>query len=213
MCHKPRLIIKADDDFFYDLYAISHYFYNNLAQDSQFLGGEAIACPLITKSRVFRDFSPSRVSKWAVSEDDLPSSRLRNNKYYPLYCHGCLYLLTPATARKLLKFVEQEPHYISVDDAWITGLVAKEATIAHIVMENVLTFNSNTFLQSKKQQSLTSYHPDLMVGPMSVSAGFILQSRSKWCWIHKCKNNIYNKISDRNRNPENVASQSTDIPD
>ena len=188
----PEFIVKADDDFFYDLYELFHFFHEKLVNSKAFMSGNAIACQLIPKSRVFRDFtSTKRISKWAVTEESLPSSRLIKKKFYPPYCHGCLYLLTPATAVKLLEFVSQEPHYISVDDAWVTGLVAREANISHIAMESVLTFSESQFLKAKKNQNTVEYNRDYIVGPLSPRTGYILQSRARWCWIHKCRNNIY----------------------
>jgi hypothetical protein len=64
--------------------------------------GPLLACQLYRKGVIYRDPADPVSGRWAVSQEELPSSRAvhytgSKADYFPPYCTGCFYILTPHT--------------------------------------------------------------------------------------------------------------------
>ena len=94
ICPQAKLIVKTDDDYFIDIYGI-HHFSKELLSNPGFVNGSVLACPMLLNSVVFRDFENKVFGRWAITHEELPSSRIQkwrregsNNDNYPPYCAG-----------------------------------------------------------------------------------------------------------------------------
>ena len=93
-CTEAKIIVKTDDDYFIDIYAI-HHLSNDFLANPRFQDGSLLACPMLTNNIVFRDLNNKETGRWVISQEELPSSRLQkwhrresNNDNYPPYCTG-----------------------------------------------------------------------------------------------------------------------------
>ena len=94
-CPQAKLIVKTDDDYFVDIYGIHHLSKALLSSNQRFQNGSLLACPMFTNNVVYRDPGNSWSGRWALSQEELPSSRLQKWKkkgsrqdFYPPYCTG-----------------------------------------------------------------------------------------------------------------------------
>ena len=66
------------------------------------------------------------------------------------------------------------------------GLVAHEANISHISMDQYLTQNPDRLIYLKSLQSSDEYNVDVMAGPVaSEDVATKLQDQARYCWIKK----------------------------
>ena len=93
-CPQAKLVVKTDDDYFIDIYGV-HHLSKELQSNPTFEGGGLLACPMIVNSIVWRDPKNKESGRWAITQEELPSSRLKewrkpgmSNDYYPPYCTG-----------------------------------------------------------------------------------------------------------------------------
>ena len=100
ICPQAKLIVKTDDDYFVDIYGI-HHLSKELLSNPGFVNGSVLACPMLLSSVVFRDFENEISGQWAITQEELPSSKVQKWKkkglpldFYPPYCTGRNLLIT-----------------------------------------------------------------------------------------------------------------------
>jgi len=193
-CPQAKLVAKTDDDYFVDLYQVMKVSSSlQLTTKPKFL-----ACHLFTRNTIFRNFGDPIAGRWAVTQEELPSSQAihypPNLKidFYPPYCTGCFYMLTPATADALLAQSTKMP-YLFIDDAWVTGFLASKANISHTALSGLLTHNPRRLLLLKAIQHPELFHKDVVTGPTERNplVGILLERQARWCYQHRCKNQVY----------------------
>jgi len=118
-CEQAEFIVKTDDDMFIDLYGVYHITRQYLTQQ-KYLQDEFIFCPTHDGMGIIRD----PASKWYASYEDVSKEEAPGN-IYPAYCTGWIYILNPGTAKKLAE-VAQTTKFFWIDDAWVTGILAKK---------------------------------------------------------------------------------------
>ena len=58
--------------------------------------------------------------------EEIPANETR----YPPYCTGALYLASPAAVRRLVRAAATQ-RYVRIEDAWVTGLLARVEGLHH----------------------------------------------------------------------------------
>ena len=126
--------------------------------------------------------------RWGVSSAEIPA----NLTHYPPYCLGALYLASPATARRLARAATTQ-HFFRLEDAWVTGLLAKAEGLTHTQLFPGWTEFPARLLLHKAVQSPAAYQPDLLGGAVgnNRNLSLALASKAEWCWRNSCYNNIY----------------------
>ncbi|CAJ0955616.1 unnamed protein product, partial [Mesorhabditis belari] len=114
-CKEVKLIVKMDDDILPNIFWIFMDLKLGKIHTNRTFTGVNFAGP------VFRDIgSPWYVAKEAHPEDNWES-----------YCSGPAFFQSADMTTDLVKQAEQHEHYVSVDDAWVTGTLAKEIGAHH----------------------------------------------------------------------------------
>ena len=182
-CEQAEFIVKTDDDMFIDLYATYHITRQYLAHP-KYLENELIMCPTWYGAPILRD--PN--SKWYVSYDDIS----KDEKDFPVYCTGWIYILNPGTARKLAE-VAQTTKFFWIDDTWVTGYLAKELGIGHVDLREFFVMELEKILLMKSAQNPEIYHRDYLAAPNArdFEISHTLHKHAEWCYKNKCNNNMY----------------------
>ena len=107
-CNNTMYILKADDDVYLNVHSILNVLKGAKTQN------------LILGSRNVRS-TVRRYGQWKVSYRDYP------HPFFPPYCSGCTYILSSDMAGKLYHMSQssQSPAFISIEDVYITGLLAE----------------------------------------------------------------------------------------
>ncbi|CAJ0931437.1 unnamed protein product, partial [Mesorhabditis belari] len=114
-CQKTKWIVHLDDDALLDIHSLIDFFENKKVFDSN-----TLYCMAISYNQTLVVRNP--YSKWFVSEDAYPLD------FYPKYCAGAAYIL-PQKALYLMDEAIKGMEYITVDDAFITGIVREAVGI------------------------------------------------------------------------------------
>ncbi|CAK9294341.1 unnamed protein product [Gordionus sp. m RMFG-2023] len=93
---------------------------------------DIIICSIMVNSPVLRDNS----SKWYVPTNDYAGT------FYEPYCSGWVLILTPPTAYKLHKAYFTQP-YLFVDDAHVTGKLARMAGTVMVTIHDTVHLEDN----------------------------------------------------------------------
>ncbi|ESO95791.1 hypothetical protein LOTGIDRAFT_95799, partial [Lottia gigantea] len=104
-CPNVRYILKTDDDTMVNVFNMMEYL-SKANPLKNFL-----YCRVFPKSRPFRS-----INKWRVNFTEYPFS------FYPSYCAGFAYLMTPDVAVQFLK-VSKYVKFYWIDDVFITGIL------------------------------------------------------------------------------------------
>ena len=111
-CSKAKYFIKSDDDMVI-----------NFPHLLQFLNrgkfNKSIVGPVFERNQVFRH------GAWKVSLKEFPL------QFYPPYVGGSAYVITMDILRSLLEASQYYP-YFAIDDAYITGILAKRVRAMHV---------------------------------------------------------------------------------
>ena len=88
--------------------------------------------------------------------------------------------------------------YFWIDDIWVTGYLAAKVGIEHLNMVRYWTTSMEQMLLMKSLQNPSLFHHDFVSGPMfrDYKIAMAMEQRAKWCYMHQCKNNIYNPAHD-----------------
>ncbi|XP_037798244.1 beta-1,3-galactosyltransferase 1-like [Penaeus monodon] len=186
-CKGAKYIVKTDDDVFINIFALDR-FLNHAAQavdrqrgtesskqqkeeksgkspenkessSGKTLLEEAskrlkrarpeIQCLVWEGMTVLRD----KKSKWYVDQ------REYGNRTYPPYCSGNAFLMTWSTAHALLHASTTTP-FLWVDDAYLTGVLAKAAKVNFVKRNSLYELNGNKFVESLiKGEKVFLHHP------------------------------------------------------
>ncbi|XP_023330623.1 beta-1,3-galactosyltransferase 1 isoform X2 [Eurytemora carolleeae] len=185
-CEQADFVVKTDDDMFIDLYA-TYFFTRQYLKSPQYVGNSFLLCPVWHGMPVLRETN----SKWYVSYDDLSKEEAPGN-YYPPYCSGWIYILTPGTAGRLAD-VAGKAKFLWIDDAWVTGYLVKELKFKHLDMMRFFNMGMEKGLLFKSIQNPEIYHKDFLAVPSSrnFEIAYTLNAHARWCYVNKCFNNIY----------------------
>ena len=113
-------------------------------------------------------------NEWiAASEDDV----------YPDRCAGWIYILNPTTAAALVEAAQKVP-FLWIDDAWVTGYLARYLNITHQDISKYWIESSNHLLFHKSAQSPAFYHPDIISGPNDRNMILSVDLHEKARWRH-----------------------------
>ena len=88
--------------------------------------------------------------------------------------------------------------YFWIDDIWVTGFLAAKGGIKHLDMVRYWTTYMEQLLMMKSLQNPSLFHHDFVSGPLfrDYRIAMALEQRARWCYIHQCKNNIYDPAHD-----------------
>jgi len=185
-CEQAEFIVKTDDDMFIDLYGVYHITRQYLTQQ-KYLQDEFIFCPTHDGMGIIRD----PASKWYASYEDVSKEEAPGN-IYPAYCTGWIYILNPGTAKKLAE-VAQTTKFFWIDDAWVTGILAKKLGIEHVRLNEYFVMLNEKILLSKSIQNPEIYNKDFLAtyNAQNYELTYTLHQHAEWCYRNKCNNNIY----------------------
>ena len=101
---------------------------------------------------------------------------------------GCFYLLSATIASRLLEVARWE-RAIPIEDAWVTGLLAAEAGVAHRDISHLLTRNPTRLTITKAVQNTNTFSRDLLAGPTERRGdrATLAASQAAWGWRHKVR--------------------------
>ncbi|XP_076042310.1 uncharacterized protein LOC143026181 [Oratosquilla oratoria] len=113
-CSHVPWTFKADDDILVD-----DFLFDKKIKDIETLGvGNQFYCYVHQNSEVLRE------GKWGVHRDEFPEDQ------YPPYCEGPMWFM-PTTIVPRLLAAAQATNFLRIEDAYITGLVARQSGIGH----------------------------------------------------------------------------------
>lgn len=112
-CAEAEFILKVDDDTFVNVPMMIDYVINRDYWEKTIMGY------INHKPFPFRYYT-----KWQVSWEEYPYFR------YPSYVSGNIYLLLTLTAQELLDVAKYLP-YVSMEDVYVTGILAEVARTKH----------------------------------------------------------------------------------
>lgn len=184
-CLGAKYIVKTDDDVFVNIFALDRFLNHAVQAAERVRGGtesskkeksgegpeskesgsgktlleEAskrlkrarpeIQCLVWEGMTVLRD----KKSKWYVDP------REYSNRTYPPYCSGNAFLMTWSTAHALLHASTVTP-FLWVDDAYLTGVLAKAAKVTFVKRNSLYELNGNKFVESLiKGEKVFLHHP------------------------------------------------------
>lgn len=127
-CKATKFVLKTDDDAFVNVFSLLHH----LAElDEAGLAKDLFLCRLLGHMPVLRQ------GKWGIPREDYPET------HYPPYCSGLAFVLSMDVAVALHAASYRTP-FFWVDDAWLTGMVAKEAGVAQIQTSSLYDLNKDS---------------------------------------------------------------------
>lgn len=183
-CQGAKYIVKTDDDVFVNIFALDRFLNHathaaegqrgsteNARQLKEEKSGKdskgAKALLLEDASRRMKRARPEiqclvwegmtvlrdKKSKWYVDP------REYGNRTYPPYCSGNAFLMTWSTAHALLHASTTTP-FLWVDDAYLTGVLAKAGKVSFVKRNSLYELNGNKFVESLiKGEKVFLHHP------------------------------------------------------
>lgn len=115
-CSHAKMILKADDDAFVNMFVLLRHLQSRLKHGSY--GQRTLACNAWYKSKVDRN------GKWAVSVAE------RRHPFWPTFCQGLAYIMSPDVVSALYTISFDVP-YLWMDDVYVTGFLAMKLGIQH----------------------------------------------------------------------------------
>ncbi|XP_076042123.1 uncharacterized protein LOC143026019 [Oratosquilla oratoria] len=114
-CSHVPWIFKADDDIL-----LNDFLLNEKINDIETLGvRQQFYCSIHPNSAV------QRKGRWNVLPEEFPENK------YPTYCDGPMWFMPTNLVPRLLT-VAQTTNFLHIEDAYVTGLLAREAGIGHV---------------------------------------------------------------------------------
>lgn len=125
--HKPKLVVKADDDVFIEIYHLFYFvsaIYGESPQDS-------LICDVIPAGT-----TPQKAGKWMDNSYEFLTDT------YPKYCSGSAYLITPSLIPKFLKASSSISKFW-IDDIYVTGMLREALGISPFYLNLRYTYDPN----------------------------------------------------------------------
>ncbi|KAK7072114.1 hypothetical protein SK128_014352 [Halocaridina rubra] len=150
-CMHPQWILKSDDDMIINVFGLTAYldFYSKQEAISK-QEPNKIMCAVWWGMPVLRG---KGCAKWCVTDEEWPE------KTYPAYCSGSAFVIPTREAPKLYH-AYFHARFLWVDDAYISGVLAKEAGVKHKPLHSL--YELNHFLIEKnlvRGNRLFCHHP------------------------------------------------------
>ncbi|UXI16608.1 hypothetical protein NH340_JMT02552 [Sarcoptes scabiei] len=189
-CSEGKYILKIDDDAFLDPFALAKSL-NKIFQSTSNAYRNLIGCSLFPNNTM-----PKRKGKWSIDSDIYPY------RYYPSYCSGVGYLQTFDVAFDLFNAAHQIDFIprISIDDVFVTGLVAKSLKNLRPIRLNELYMYDIDLLEKwldDRNKSLPKHIWIYDIGSVSIQRWqFLMQklwNKTKDIWTNSCSSKINEK--------------------
>ncbi|XP_047490635.1 beta-1,3-galactosyltransferase 1-like [Penaeus chinensis] len=151
-CLQAEWILKSDDDMIINVFGLVDY----LNLYSKWLASHDEGPPKMIMCAVWWGMPVLRgtgCAKWCVTEEEWPE------KSYPTYCSGSAFVIPTHLAPKLYHAYFHAP-FLWVDDAYISGVLPKQAGIKHRPIHSL--YELNHFLMAKNVihgNRLFCHHP------------------------------------------------------
>lgn len=134
-CLQAKYIVKADDDMFVNIFALTEYLLPQIYKKEK-----VIMCSLKENRTSVIVRNPK--SKWYV-----PEYILKNQTHYPTFCSGYTALFSSDLVPELYKYSYTSP-YFSVDDAYLFGMVLGQIKGVHYEdISSLLSLNLKSGLE------------------------------------------------------------------
>ena len=87
-------------------------------------------------------------------------------------------------------------------------MLADKAGITHLPLSEYLTHNPARLRFLKAAQNTAVYNLDLLAGPTKreMERAMELEEKAKWCYVHRCYNNIYYREEKKTEAMLNIAN-------
>ncbi|KAK4326218.1 hypothetical protein Pmani_003252 [Petrolisthes manimaculis] len=158
-CPGPTWVLKSDDDMIINIFALSSYLqYITTPMMSSVshqhsvtpLPNNRIMCAVWYGMPVLRG---TGCAKWCVTEEEWP------HKTFPTYCSGSAFVFPNNVTRRLYHAYFHAP-FLWVDDAYITGVLSREAGIGHHPIHSLYELNHQLIEQNLvKGNRIFCHHP------------------------------------------------------
>lgn len=149
-CSQANFVIKMDDDIVVNVDRIPKLLemFSNNKQDS-FIAGY-----------ILRNMSPIRepANKWFVTNEEYSSNK------YPPFVSGWFYITTPKTCLNLYK-TSKTMKFFWIDDAFVTGILAKLLRIRHYDISKYFTVHSEFLDCCVNDIRMKNTACDILIGP------------------------------------------------
>ena len=115
-CKNVPIIIKTDDDIFWDVESVLNIIRKNI-------NARSVICKIFRRSRIFRH---PPCGKWCVKEDEFV-----NKTYYPRYCQGVIYAFDGNLVEEL-SIAMGNTSFFDIDDVWVGLVLGKLVEVSWI---------------------------------------------------------------------------------
>ncbi|KAK8753513.1 hypothetical protein OTU49_000015 [Cherax quadricarinatus] len=132
-CMHARWILKSDDDIVINVFSLVAFLKYYAAWETSANGAppSKLLCAVWWGMPVLRG---TGCAKWCVSMDEFPNST------FPTYCSGCAFVIPTYLAPRLYNAFFRV-RFLWVDDAFISGVMAKAAGISHQPLHSLYELN------------------------------------------------------------------------
>ncbi|KAK8784942.1 hypothetical protein V5799_008692 [Amblyomma americanum] len=130
-CPSVRSLVKIDDDVFIHPEVLDSYLRKHINLDER-----RLHCSVFRGNAVIRN--PH--SRHYLSRSDYPK------KYFPVHCHGW-FVVIPASVMWDLYAASFRVPFHAIDDAYVTGDLAKAASLSHVDISAVLSAEEDRLLE------------------------------------------------------------------
>lgn len=183
-CKQAEFVVRADDDTYVDLYSV-FFLAQKYQQTDDYKDGRFLLGPVKKWNPVQRD------GKWAVTKEEFPDST------YPDYCNGCFYVFNPSTAARLVNRAKTRK-FFWIDDVFVTGFLREDLNITFVDTNKYQMLDAGTMLKRKAVLKPNLYLEDYINtlvgrGEHQLKMFTALDHHARWCYLQKCRTNIYNE--------------------
>lgn len=149
-CSQVKDLIKTDDDIIVDVFRLKQYLNQMHLMKNEFKGRQHLKfhCYYWRYGSIVRNTN----HKHYVSQDTFTGRR------YPAYCSGSAFILSTKISQVLLNNFRQDPHFLWIDDVFITGILAKRAGVKHHSMGSHFILNSRDLKAEKNRRKMIFAH-------------------------------------------------------
>ncbi|KAH9367276.1 hypothetical protein HPB48_004423 [Haemaphysalis longicornis] len=140
-CPSVRSVVKVDDDVFLHPELLDAYLRNRLKP-----GDRRLHCPMLQRNEVVRN--PH--SRHYLSVLDYPY------RYFPTHCSGWLVIIPAQAMRDLYVASFRRPVH-AIDDAYVTGDLAKVASLKHVDITALVRTKEDQLLELVRGEYMCAY--------------------------------------------------------